>query len=99
MKTAQFRISEGGADPETALEARDTAEKLDEYRWGVSSRGQETVLQEIANADFDSDGIEEILVFLVSSPSGGTAVVSQIALLEKDDSAAPVSLTLQTFSP
>lgn len=61
--------------------------------WRISFDDQQVILQEIANADFDGDGIEEILAFLAAGPEFGTAVVYTMALLEKDSASEPVRLT------
>lgn len=68
-------------------------EKINAAEWRVSFDDQRVMLQEIANADFDGDRIEEILVFVVARPEGGTAIVSAVALLEKDRAGGPVVLT------
>lgn len=70
-------------------------EKLNATEWGFSFDDQRAVMQEIANADFDGDRIEEILVFLYARPENGTAFVSAVALLEKDSADGPVVLTPQ----
>ena len=77
--------------------ASTTVEETSRYNWRFSVSDQTTLLQEIANADFDGDGVEEILVFLHAGPQTGTARVSSIALLEKDSADAPLSLAPQRF--
>ncbi len=68
-------------------------ERQNATNWRISFDDQQVILQEIANADFDGDGIEEILAFLAASPEFGTAVVYTVALLEKDSASGPVRLT------
>lgn len=52
--------------------------------WRITSGTIAIAMQELANADFDNDGIEEILAFASLSPVGGTATASDVGLLEKD---------------
>lgn len=68
-------------------------EKAGAAEWRISYGDQRVILQEIANADFDGDGIEEILVFIAARPEGGTATISAVALLEKDSAGGPATLT------
>ncbi len=72
-------------------------EKAGDAVWRLTTGGQETRLEEIATADFDGDGIAEILAFLVAGPAHGTARVAEVALLEKDSSDSPLVLTPQLF--
>ena len=62
--------------------------------WRITGGGETAILQEIANADFDGDRIEEILVFLSGGPEDGAARAAAVALLEKDAAGDPVLLTV-----
>lgn len=93
-----LRITEGNAATDGVSPSAPPT-KVDDHHWRLASADQGGILQEIANADFDDDGIEEILVFLTTSPEEGTAIVSEVGLLEKDSADTPVSLTPLAFGP
>lgn len=52
--------------------------------WRISAGDLSITIREIANADFDNDGVEEILAFTAGAPEGGTAAFYDAGLLEKD---------------
>ena len=60
-------------------------------RWTFRLGAQATAIEEIANADFDADGIEEILVFVRTAPVDGAAAFYESGLLHKDGPAAPIA--------
>ena len=91
------RVLRVGDDPETD-EGALVAERDDPAAWRLATLGQETRIEEIAVADFDRDGVAEILVFLVAGPTDGTATVAEVALLEKDGADSPMILTPQRFT-
>lgn len=74
-------------------------EKTGPAEWRIDYADQRVMLQEIANADFDGDGVEEILAFLLAAPQNGTASVSAVALIEKDSADGPATLTRPVETP
>ncbi|WP_428408549.1 hypothetical protein [Hyphococcus sp.] len=68
------------------------AEK-DGAQWRISSDAMRVQIHEIANADFDNDGVEEILAFTAAAPQGGTAAFYDTGLIEKDTAEAALSFT------
>jgi|GEM_PF-1496811 len=91
------RVLRVGDDPEVDKGPL-VVEKAGDAVWRLTTRGQETWLEEIATADFDGDGIAEILAFALATPAAGTAAVAEVVLLEKDSSDLPLVLTPQLFS-
>ncbi len=87
---------EAGARTDSQAVEQENAQELG---WRLSTAGQETRLERIATADFDGDGIAEILTFLVAGPDDATASVSTVALLEKDGADVAAVLTPQSFAP
>ncbi len=65
--------------------------------WRISAGNLNIELHEIANADFDNDGVEEILTFSASAPEGGTAAFYDIGLLERDSADAALVFTPMAF--
>ncbi len=61
--------------------------------WRISSEAMSLEIHEIANADFDNDGVEEILAFTAGAPQGGTASFYESGLIEKDAAGAALSFT------
>ncbi|MFC2953794.1 hypothetical protein ACFOOP_17785 [Marinicaulis aureus] len=61
--------------------------------WRISSGDMNWLIHEIANADFDNDGVEEIMIFTAGAPEGGTASFYSAGLLEKDTAGAALSFT------
>jgi hypothetical protein len=72
-------------------------EKSGSYEWRITAGAMTITLQEFANADFDNDGIEEILAFAAGAPSGGSAAYYETGLIEKDAGTAAVAFTPLTL--
>lgn len=83
-----LRIGEAGGDPERVAVAQPG-----QHQWRIAVDNQFVELQELANADFDNDGIEEILVFLAGGAEGGTVVFYDVGLIQKDMAGAAVTFT------
>lgn len=67
-----------------------------DFQWRIAADSQFVEIQELANADFDNDGIEEILIFLAGGTAGGSALFYDIGLMQKD--AADASVTYAPLS-
>lgn len=63
------------------------AEAPGAWRW--SAGGQRVLLQEIAHADFNGDGLGDVLVFLAAAVEGGTASAGAVGIIEKTAEDAP----------
>lgn len=84
---------------EAALTPQDArVEKEQGYVWRVSGAAMSAEIHEIANADFDNDGVEEILAFIAGAPQGGTASFYEVGLLEKDAAGAALEFTPFRFT-
>ncbi len=81
---APFGIGEAGAAAPMSVAKSGAAE------WRLSGSGQSVVIQEIAHADFNADGLGDILVFASLGVEGGTAAASETGLLEKRKASGPV---------
>ena len=68
------------------------------HQWRIDAGNLSVGLTEIANADFDNDGVEEILAFSSEAPKGGTASHYQTGLIQKDAANAAVTFTPVTFA-
>ncbi len=68
------------------------------FQWRITVDSRRVDMQELASADFDNDGIEEILVFLAGRSEGGTAVFYDIGFLQKDAAGAALTFTPLSFS-
>ncbi|PQA89452.1 hypothetical protein [Hyphococcus luteus] len=66
--------------------------------WRISAGDISIAIHEIANADFDNDGVEEILAFMAGAPQGGTAAFYEAGLLEKDAPEAALAFTPFAFT-
>ena len=66
--------------------------------WRAVRGDQIVVMQELALADFDDDGVGEILVFSRAGPRDGTAVFYAVGLLEKDSPQSPLSFRLSDYA-
>ena len=66
--------------------------------WRAVRGDQVVVMQELALADFDGDGVGEILVFSRAGPRDGTAVFYAVGLLEKDSPESPLSFRLSDYA-
>ncbi len=73
------------------------ADRSEDYVWRVSGGDFSVAIHEIANADFDNDGVEEILAFTAGAPEGGTAAFYETGLLEKDAANAALAFTPLSF--
>ncbi len=65
--------------------------------WRITAGSFNVQFHEIANADFDNDGVEEILAFSASAPEAGTASFYDIGLMEIDSASAPLVFTPLSF--
>ncbi|MEO1136590.1 MAG: hypothetical protein AAFW68_08280 [Pseudomonadota bacterium] len=74
-----------------------TVEKQEGYQWRIGADSLTVVLQELANADFDNDGVEEILAFTFGAPEGGTAVFYDVGLIERDAAGGDLKFTPLSF--
>ncbi|NWG93571.1 MAG: hypothetical protein HXY21_13865 [Parvularculaceae bacterium] len=83
-------IAFGEAAPEAPV---DVAE-IESGVWKVAIGEGETVIYEIAHADFTGDGVGEILAYVSAGAPGGTARVGSIGFIEKPNAGGPCS-----FSP
>ncbi|WP_425407950.1 hypothetical protein [Hyphococcus sp.] len=82
-------------------EVKDEADRVvvsqpGDYQWRVAADSRFVEMQELANADFDNDGMEEVLVFLAGGTEGGTALFYDVGLMQKD--AADADLTYAPLS-
>ncbi len=68
-------------------------EKAQGAVWRISSGDMTWRIHEIANADFDNDGVEEVMAFTSGAPQGGTASFYDAGLIEKDTAGAALSFT------
>ncbi|MEO1243908.1 MAG: hypothetical protein AAFX54_18520 [Pseudomonadota bacterium] len=91
--TLLLRITDGSPLPDAGLEVEEQADAM----WSLLTKDYAGRVQEIVNADFTGDGIEDVLVFLYSAPIEGTASVAAVAVLEKTMQNGPVSVSFQSF--
>jgi hypothetical protein len=84
-----LRIGETAADIDAVV-----VEQPGAFQWRIAADSQFVEIQELANADFDNDGIGEILVFLAGGTNGGSALFYDVGLIQKDAAEAPLE-----FSP
>ena len=70
MRNVSIAVRNGAGDESQTVDGPETIEKLAGAAWRLKQGPYALRLEEILNADFDGDGIEEILVFLVSVPGG-----------------------------
>jgi len=75
---------------ETSAAAPMSVAKSGDAEWRLSGDGQYAVIQEIAHADFNADGLGDVLVFVSIGAEGGTATVSDTGFLEKRKASGPV---------
>ncbi|OFX04301.1 MAG: hypothetical protein A3E78_01230 [Alphaproteobacteria bacterium RIFCSPHIGHO2_12_FULL_63_12] len=69
----------GEAEPSTAVNVNEIEDRV----WKVEIGQGETMVYEIAHADFTGDGLGEILAYVSVGAAGGTARTGTIGLLEK----------------
>ena len=60
-------------------------------KWGIDQENSKVQLQEMAHADFNGDGVGDVLVFVAIQAEGGTANVGHIGFLEKTEANGPVT--------
>lgn len=89
---ATLTFGEAAADP-----ADLRVEKGQDHVWRIAGDAVSIAIHELANADFDNDGVEEVLAFAAASPQGGTASFYEAGLLEKDAPGAAVVFTPLDF--
>jgi hypothetical protein len=65
--------------------------------WRITADAITVQIHEIANADFDNDGIEEVLAFSAGAPVGGTASFYDVGLIEKDSAEAALIFTQLSY--
>lgn len=65
----------------------------EDHFWRIETGAADITLEELANADFDGDGVEEILVFATIGAVDGAMRAPSPALLNKDSRDAALSLT------
>lgn len=63
------------------------------HEWRITTPAVFFVMRELANADFDNDGVEEILATVAGGAAQGAAVAFDIGYLEKDGADAPLLFT------
>jgi len=69
-------------------------------RWLFTSETQTVLVQEIAYADFDADGIEDALVFVAAGPDEGSARIYDVAVMTKLSQDGPLTYVSKTiFNP
>lgn len=78
-------IGFGEVDPSVPV----AVEAAGEGVWKLAIGGGETVVYEIAHADFTGDGAGEILAYLTVGAAGGTARSGAIGLMEKSAPGGP----------
>lgn len=67
-------------------------------QWSVIRGDQSVFIQELALADFDDDGVAEMLVFVRAGQGEGTAAYYAAGLIEKDSPDAQLSFHPSAFS-
>ncbi|MBB5519087.1 hypothetical protein [Amphiplicatus metriothermophilus] len=87
---APLRIGPAADDAEAGTVAIE-AEAPGVWRW--SAGGQRVRLQEIAHADFNGDGLGDVLVFLAAAAESGTASAGAVGIVEKTAENAPARFT------
>ncbi|MBT8473069.1 MAG: hypothetical protein HKN14_16610 [Marinicaulis sp.] len=93
MRNISISVRNSANEPGQTVDGPETVEKLEGAVWRLKQGAYTLMLEEILNADFDNDGVAEILAFLVNVPDGGTARFVQMALIEKDLADGPVKLS------
>lgn len=85
----QDAIGFGEAVPSTFVDVVEIEDRI----WKVAIGNGETMVYEIAHADFTGDGRGEILAYVSVGAIGGTARAGSIGLLEKPAEGAPCAFT------
>ena len=78
---------------ETEPSASVAVDEIEERVWKVTIGNGETLIYEIAHADFTGDGLGEILAYVSVGAAGGTARTGTIGLLEKPSEGGPCAFT------
>jgi len=78
---------------ETEPAASVSVDEIEERVWKVTIGGGETLIYEIAHADFTGDGLGEILAYVSVGAAGGTARSGTIGLLDKPAEGGPCAFT------
>jgi hypothetical protein len=89
MATADA-VGFGEVEPAASVEVTEVSPGV----WKILIGQGETMVHEIAHADFDGDGGGEILAYLTVGAAGGTARTGTIGLMEKASASGPCG-----FSP
>lgn len=87
-----LRIGEAQEDADRVVVAQPG-----DFQWRIAADKQFVEMQELANADFDNDGVAEILIFLAGGTEGGTALFYDIGLMQKDAADAPLTYAPLSF--
>lgn len=82
-----FSLGEASADPAEVL-------RVEAGVWKLATAESETIVYEIAHADFTGDGLGEILAYVSTGAVAGTARGGAIGLMEKPSAGGPCA-----FSP
>ena len=85
-KETPFRL---GDDDAAATATPSTVSGGADGVWTLSAGGQSAVVQEIAHADFNADGLGDVLVFVSLSVEGGTATAAEVGVVEKKAADGP----------
>ncbi|MBY0422346.1 MAG: hypothetical protein K2Q06_08590, partial [Parvularculaceae bacterium] len=78
-KGPPFRI---GGDPGVP-DVTATVGRNPDGAWTLSADGQKAMMQEVAHADFNADGLGDMLVFVAISVEHGSATAAEVGLVEK----------------
>lgn len=84
-KGPPFRIGGDPGVPDVAA----TVGRSAEGGWTLSANGQKATMQEIAHADFNADGLGDMLVFVSISVEHGSATAAEVGLVEKKTANGP----------
>lgn len=87
----QDAIGFGEAVPSTFVDVVEIEDRV----WKVAIGSGETMVYEIAHADFTGDGLGEILAYVSVGAIGGTARAGSIGLLEKPTEGAPCAFMVR----
>lgn len=87
-----LRIGETAPDADAVI-----VEQPGAFQWRIAADNQFVEIQELANADFDNDGVGEILVFLAGGTNGGSALFYDVGLIQKDAAGASLEFSPLSF--
>jgi hypothetical protein len=88
MATAEA-LSFGEPVPSAPVEVAQSSEGV----WKITIGAGETMIFEIAHADFTGDGVGEILAYASVGAVGGTARTGTVGLMEKPEAGGPCSFS------